>query len=113
MASYIRSLKELVYKFEKEQHLHPSAAPDQLYPSTPLGPRPNHSLTFTHLASGTYKTCTSYLSPTDSSLYMGIWREREPNLKKQSKYSSKNTENGVSNLKVSQITEQGKTILNL
>ncbi len=32
MASYIRILKELVYKFEKEQHLHPFVAPDQLYP---------------------------------------------------------------------------------
>lgn len=74
---HTRSLKQLVYKAEKEQHLlHPAAAPDQLYPSSPLGPRPNHSLTFTHLASGTYKTCTSYLSPTDSSLYTGIWREK-------------------------------------
>jgi len=53
------------------------------------------TLAFTHFASGTYKTSTSYLSSTDSSLYTGIWREREPNLKKQSKYSRENIENGA------------------
>ncbi len=43
---------------------------------------------------------------------MSIWSEREPNLKKQSKYSSKNTENGT---KFKGLTNYwtGKTILNL